>query len=244
MEGINITVGKVGTLKDIALVRVRGYVDTTTSPELQKTLSTIINSSVSQFIIDLGAVNYVSSAGWGVFVGEIRDLRERGGDLKFIQMTPEVMEVFEMLEFNRILTCYDSLEEAIYDFDFCRGLDFKAPANSPVDGAFGRQSIAGKSPVVPETFPPTTQPKIEVTGTPRASMYSRHRAVDDADLPLTEKIKKLALESPAIGPWSIKRLLYSPRFGYTKIGYFKLRSVMRKLGLDSKAKRYRYFRSR
>jgi len=75
-------------------------------------------------------------------------------------------------------------------------------------------------------------------------MYSRHRAVDDADLPLTEKIKKLALESPAIGPWSIKRLLYSPRFGYTKIGYFKLRSVMRKLGLDSKAKRYRYFRSR
>ena len=244
MEGINISVNKVGTLKDIALVRVRGYVDTTTSPELQKALSNIINSSVSQFIIDLGAVNYVSSAGWGVFVGEIRDLREKGGDLKFIQMTPEVMEVFEMLEFNRILTCYDSLEEAVYDFDFCHGLDFKAPANFVVEGTTTQQSIAKKPPALAEALQPATQPKIEMAGTPRSSLYSRHRSVDDAELPLTEKIKKLALESPAFGTWSIKKLLYSPRFGYTKIGYFKLRSVMRKLGLDSKAKRYRYFRSR
>jgi len=244
MEGINITVNKVGALKDIALVRVRGYVDTTTSPELQKTLSNSINGAVSQFIIDLGAVNYVSSAGWGVFVGEIRDLREKGGDLKFIQMTPEVMEVFEMLEFNRILTCYDSLEEAIFDFDYCRGLDLKAASNSFSDTLAVQTATAKRTAVAAEVPPPTTHPKIEMAGTPRSSMYARHRSVDDSELPLTEKIKKLALESPAIGPWSIKKLLYSPRFGYTKIGYFKLRSVMRKLGLDSKTKRYRYFRSR
>src|SRR3990172_1619851 len=129
MEGIDINVDKVGAYKDIALFRIRGYVDTTTAPELQRQLTNEIQEGQSQFVIDLGAVQYVSSAGWGVFVGEIRNLRERGGDLKLSQMAPEVFEVFDMLEFNRILMCYDSIEEAIDDFDFCRGLDLKNGSN-------------------------------------------------------------------------------------------------------------------
>src|SRR4030067_816817 len=129
MEGIDIQIDLVGGLHDIALLKIKGFVDTTTAPQLHKILIDQIHEGLSQFIIDLGAVQYVSSAGWGVFVGEIRNLRERGGDLKLSQMAPEVFEVFDMLEFNRILTCYDSIEEAIDDFDFCRGLDLKNGSN-------------------------------------------------------------------------------------------------------------------
>ncbi len=231
MEGISIQIDQVGALNDISLLQISGYIDTTTFAELQQTLYQLIQEGKINFIIDLQAVQYVSSAGWGVFVGEIRGLREKGGDLKIIEMTDEVKEVFEMLEFNRILTNYDSLEEAIDDFDFCRALDVQEPmyslgshATQPV-----AQTLTRVEPMIkekPKSPPPSVTP------------------LTDSELPLNEKIKKIVVENPSFGTLSIKRYLYSPRFGFVKIGFFRLRSLLRRLGLETKGKRFRYYRSR
>ena len=241
MEGIEKSIHRIGVLKDITLLRVSGYIDTTTSPELQKIIAEEINNGSHQFIIDLGGVHYVSSAGWGIFVGEIRGLREKGGDLKIAQMTPDVFEVFEMLEFNRILTCYDALEEAIDDFDFCRGLSI----NSPRNGSLAEELDNGaKAKTIEYEAPP--QKRIEkVPASPKsASFAKRKHALEEADFPITEKIKKIVIENPMLGIWSIKKILKSERFGFTNMGIFKLRKHLKKMGLDTKAKRYRYYRSR
>ena len=103
MQGIELALNKIGARGDIVLIKIKGYIDTSTSSEVSTKLNKIINEGMCQLIIDMGGVNYVSSAGWGVFVGEIRTIRENSGDLKIVQMTPDVCEVFEMLEFNRIL---------------------------------------------------------------------------------------------------------------------------------------------
>lgn len=242
MDGIEISMDKVGTLHDIGLFRVRGYVDTTTSPELQRIINQVIEDGIYQIIVDLGAVNYVSSAGWGVFVGEIRGLREQGGDLKIVQMIPEVHEVFEMLEFNRILTCYDSLEEAIDDCDFCQGLDFKS--SYLVSAAYKPKPETWQTDQRPDDASELFSPHGRESRGGRSITIARGRVIDDVDLPLTEKIKKLVTENPLMGPMAITRQLNSPRFGYTRIGYFKLRGIMKRLGLDNKAKRYRFYRSR
>ena len=75
MQGIELALNKIGARGDIAFVKIKGYLDTTTSSEISTKLSEIINNGNYQFIIDMGGVNYVSSAGWGVFVGEIRNIR-------------------------------------------------------------------------------------------------------------------------------------------------------------------------
>mgnify|MGYP000935045946 CR=1 FL=1 len=75
-------------------------------------------------------------------------------------------------------------------------------------------------------------------------LVERRRGIDDVDLPLNEKIKKLVTENPLMTPWGIKRQLNSPRFGYTRIGFFKLRGILKRLGLETRAKRYRFYRSR
>ena len=244
MEGIQIEEYRVGALKDIALLKTHGYVDTNTSPELQKVLGQTIERGVYQFIIDMGAVQYVSSAGWGVFVGEIRRLQEKGGDLKITQMSAEVYEVFEMLEFHRILSSYDSIEEAIEDFDFCREL-----TNTVT------QTLSSSAPIFADTV--ETTPRNNNSADVRMSMpiemvapglkHSRtgqSREIDDTVLPINEKIKKIVLENPALGTWGLKRMLNSPRFGYTKIGLFKLNNILVSLSLNTKVKRLRYFRSR
>jgi anti-sigma B factor antagonist len=243
MDGIEIAVDRIGVFHDIALFRVRGYVDTTTSPELQKLLLQTIEEGVCQFIVDLGFVNYVSSAGWGVFVGEIRGLREKGGDLSIIQMTPDVFEVFEMLEFNRILQSYDSLEEAIDDYEISRGLDVRSMLTVKVDVSRSKDAWTQDS-VLEDSTPTLPLLNIDSRAGHRTAMSNSRRQPDEIELPLTEKVKKLVTENPLMGPWALKRQLYSPRFGYTRVGYFKLRSLMKRIGLDSKAKRYRFYRSR
>jgi len=64
-------------------------------------------------IIDLSAVSYVCSSGWGAFLGRAKDVRKVGGEIVFAGMRPEVLGVFELLEANRIFKVFGRRNEAI-----------------------------------------------------------------------------------------------------------------------------------
>ncbi len=113
MRGIDVIVEETGPNSEIAVVRVTGYVDTTTSHELEKKINSILERRIYNIVVDLTGVDYVSSAGWGIFIGEIREIREQHGDLKLAGMSPDVYEVFELLEFQNILEAYPSAAEAV-----------------------------------------------------------------------------------------------------------------------------------
>ena len=117
MRGIDVIVEEAGSSGEIAVVRVSGYVDTTTSHELEKKVNSILERRIHNIVIDLSGVDYVSSAGWGIFIGEIREIREQSGDLKLSGMSPDVYEVFELLEFQNILEAYPTAAEAIQRFE-------------------------------------------------------------------------------------------------------------------------------
>ncbi len=240
MQGIELALNRIGTRGDIALLKIKGYIDTTTSSEVSAKLSEIIHGGTYQLIMDMGGVNYVSSAGWGVFVGEIRNIRESGGDLKIVQMTPDVFEVFEMLEFNRILDYYETLEEAVNDFDISIGLDITKSVQL-------RQPTATTDEVAvsvpsPRMIAKTTAQKTERKAKSRIS-FTKPR-IDETTLPLVEKIKILVIENPNDGIRELKKKLNTQRFGFESVGFFKIRDILKKYNLESREKRYRFFRSR
>jgi len=116
MEDIEISVEKAGDAMDVAVIRVQGFVDSNTSRHLAKVVSDIIAENRFKIVIDLAKVNYVSSAGWGIFIGDIRTLQTHGGDLKLASLSPEVEEVYQLMEFYNILKAYDNVEAAVRDF--------------------------------------------------------------------------------------------------------------------------------
>jgi anti-sigma B factor antagonist len=117
MKGIDVIVEQAGSRYQVAVVRVLGQIDTTTSHELERRLQYLLKDQQFEIAIDLSKVSYISSAGWGIFISEIRGIRESGGDLKLAGMTPEVAEVFELLEFHNILESYRTVEGAVEKFD-------------------------------------------------------------------------------------------------------------------------------
>ncbi len=240
MQGLEVGLSKIGARGSITLLKVKGYVDTTTSTELYGTLSKLLNDGNLLFVVDMSAVNYVSSAGWGVFVGEIKGIREQGGDLKIVQMTPDVYEVFAMLEFNKILDYYDTIEESINDFDISLGYDItksiarKAQKQPPTD------VVVDTSPLKP------LHRNVELAKdrAPKKWTAKVKRKVDEANLPLVEKIKIIVIEDPTLGLMQIRKQLNTQRFGFQKVNILRLRSILKQYNLETREKRYRFYRSR
>lgn len=116
MTDIETIVEKTGPGNSITVIHIKGIIDTNTSRHLNKVLSEVIEAKEYKIVIDLESVTYISSAGWGIFIGEIRTIQTNGGDLKLAALTADVEEVYQLLEFYNILKAYDSVNEAISDF--------------------------------------------------------------------------------------------------------------------------------
>ncbi|MDH4036333.1 MAG: STAS domain-containing protein [Candidatus Krumholzibacteria bacterium] len=111
---VSVTTGSNGA--GVSVLKVSGYLDTTTASELETALYGLLDRESYRIVVDLSGVNYISSAGWGIFIGEIKRIRNHGGDLKLAGMVGDVHEVFQLLEFHSILEAFGTTAEAIDAF--------------------------------------------------------------------------------------------------------------------------------
>jgi anti-sigma B factor antagonist len=140
-SAMRIAVSNTGQTREISVVRIDGVVDTMTAGDLEQVISSLMTRGRYRLVIDLAGVEYISSAGWGVFVSHLREIREHAGDIKLARMTPEVREIYELLEFDGLLPFFDGLDPAVADF---LGNGGRESADSPVDdGTTAKKTVAG-----------------------------------------------------------------------------------------------------
>ncbi len=89
----------------------------TTADELDNVIAEIVDSRCYNIIIDLQHVEYISSRGWSIFLTKIKEIRENDGDLKLLNMNENVYEVYKVLEFFWFLKVYETMSDAVADFD-------------------------------------------------------------------------------------------------------------------------------
>lgn len=82
------------------VVSVEGHVDTVTAPELQRSVDL---TGVSDLVLDLSRVDYVSSAGLRVFI-TFQKTMNAAGTMSIRNPSPDVLKVFEMTGFSNIFT--------------------------------------------------------------------------------------------------------------------------------------------
>ncbi len=104
-------------VEDVVVLKLQGLVDSGTSQLIEGRLNDVISGGNVKIVVDLDLVDYISSAGWGIFVGEIKGVRQSNGDIKLASMRPDVREVFDLLEFDTLLTPYDSRGDALAAFE-------------------------------------------------------------------------------------------------------------------------------
>ena len=83
-------------------IDIVGRLDTTTAPELDKTLNENMGD-VKNLLLNFKGLEYISSAGLRVLLGAQKKM-QKIGSMKLVNVREEVMEVFEMTGFSDILT--------------------------------------------------------------------------------------------------------------------------------------------
>ena len=87
----------------------------------RKRIHDLVERGRTKVVVDLGGVNYIDSAGVGMIVGKLKTLRERGGDMKLLNLNPRAESLFGML---KLLIVFERFEdEAAAVRSFARGAD-------------------------------------------------------------------------------------------------------------------------
>lgn len=121
MEDIKLSLSQAGPAGELSIIRVDGVVDTITASELENVIEKLLAQKRYRILIDLGGVEYISSAGWGIFVSKIQEIRDHAGDIKLVNMIPNVYEIYELLEFEHIIQAFDSLDYGKKAFNISGG---------------------------------------------------------------------------------------------------------------------------
>ncbi len=79
-------------------VKLTGSLDTATAPELERQLAPVLAGGVKDLVFDLAQLKFISSAGLRVFSMARKQLKERGGQASFVNMQPQIQEVFEIMK--------------------------------------------------------------------------------------------------------------------------------------------------
>ncbi len=101
---------------DVKILNIQGFLDAHTAPNFEDELQKLIREKNYKIIVNLDGLQYISSAGLGVFMGVIEDLRKNGGDLKICCAAPKVFKVFDLLGFPSLYEFYQSEDLAVKKF--------------------------------------------------------------------------------------------------------------------------------
>lgn len=101
---------------NINVLDLKGYLDAHTAPDLEKAFQSLMESKKYNIIINCKDLSYISSAGLGVFMAYIEDVRKNMGDIKLSNMSPKVYNVFDLLGFPLLYDITKDEAEALRKF--------------------------------------------------------------------------------------------------------------------------------
>lgn len=95
------------------LITVVGDADASSSIELDKVLKEAIAEGNRIILTDCDQLNYISSAGLGVFMSYIQEFQEKEITFMIYGLSEKVLNVFNILGLDQLLTIKKDKEEAL-----------------------------------------------------------------------------------------------------------------------------------
>lgn len=99
------------------VLELSGELDAHTASQLENSLKSLIDQEKNQIIVNCEDLDYIASAGLGVFMAYIEDVRSLGGDIKLTNMNSNVYNVFDLLGFPTLYDILEDEEDAIEKFE-------------------------------------------------------------------------------------------------------------------------------
>jgi anti-sigma B factor antagonist len=69
-----------------------------------------------KLLLDMGGVTYIDSAGVGMLAGKLQTVRERGGDMKLVNLTSRGQRLFGIMKLHLAFEAFDNEDQALRSF--------------------------------------------------------------------------------------------------------------------------------
>lgn len=89
-----------------------GEIDASSSIELDLTIAKSVGEGFTKILVDCSALEYISSAGLGVFMSYIEEFNDKNIKMALFGMNDKVINTFEILGLSELLTIVSTKEEA------------------------------------------------------------------------------------------------------------------------------------
>jgi anti-sigma B factor antagonist len=113
MSNFSVTFREAGTIQ---ILDLQGDLDAHTAPDFEAAIKRCLDNDNHNIVVHGTSLDYISSAGLGVFMAYIEEVRERGGDIKISALKPRVYNVFDLLGFPVLFDIEETEEAAVEKF--------------------------------------------------------------------------------------------------------------------------------
>ncbi len=100
----------------VAIIYPRGHLDAHNVERFEKEILKLIGNNMVNVVVNCKELNYISSAGMGIIMGYLDEIREKGGDIKLCSLDEKVYEIFDLVGFTEIYDFMQNEDEAVDKF--------------------------------------------------------------------------------------------------------------------------------
>lgn len=101
----------------VDVVILDGLLNADTSVLLETLFHDLAELEQPQILMNMENLSYISSAGIGCFIGSIKKIRSKSGDIRFSSVPPKVKRVFFLLDMVDFFKFFDTVEEGLTSYE-------------------------------------------------------------------------------------------------------------------------------
>ncbi len=109
---------KVEKINNITVVRFDNIdrLNALISEPVKEDLKSFFNTPGTRLILNLEGIRYIDSSGFGVFLSILKAATNNKGSFRMCCFSPEVIELFKLLQLHNVFTLYSTLDECLESF--------------------------------------------------------------------------------------------------------------------------------
>lgn len=97
---------------EVLKISVIGELDASGAVNLDHVIQKALDDKLYKIVVDCQQLDYISSAGLGVFISHMADISDHNGKLIFFNMKDSVRHVFDLLGLQHVVTITGNYQEA------------------------------------------------------------------------------------------------------------------------------------
>ena len=99
--------------KGLSIIRIEGDVDASSSIYVNEAIEEAVNAGAGKILVDCENLNYISSAGLGVFMSFVDEFEEKNITFILYNLKDNVRKVFDLLGLDNLITITSTEQEAL-----------------------------------------------------------------------------------------------------------------------------------